>query len=86
VGIHTVCAIMTAEFLEFSLLRGNDLITPRPEYQFPGLKPGDRWCICASRWKEACDAGVAPQVQLKSTHASTLEFATIEELQASIQD
>ena len=86
VGIHTVCAIMTADFLEFSLLRGNDLITPRPEYQFSGLKPGDRWCICASRWKEACDAGVAPQVELKSTHASTLEFATIEELKASIEE
>jgi len=85
-GVHTVCAVMTAEFLEFSLLRGNDLITPRPEYQFPGLKPGDRWCICASRWKEACDAGVAPKVELKSTHASTLEFATIDELKASAED
>jgi len=81
-GVHTVCAIVTAEFLEFSAAQGNDLSTPRPEYEFPGLNPGDRWCLCAARWKEAYDAGMAPQVALESTHASTLEFASLEELQA----
>lgn len=81
-GVHTVCAIMTAEFLEFSAAQGNDLSTPRPEYEFPGLDPGDRWCLCAARWKEAYDAGMAPRVALESTHASTLEFASLEELQA----
>ncbi len=79
-GIHTVCAVMTAEFLQFSVSRGNDLVTPVPAYEFPGLKPGDRWCLCAPRWKEAYDAGMAPQVVLESTHISTLEFATLEEL------
>jgi len=81
-GVHTVCAIVTAEFLEFSAAQGNDLSTPRPEYGFPGLNPGDRWCLCAARWKEAYDAVMAPQVALESTHASTLEFASLEELQA----
>lgn len=80
-GVHAVCAVMTEEFLEFSRSRGNDLITPRPEFQFPGLKPGDRWCLCASRWKEAYDAGCAPPVILEATHISALEFATLEELQ-----
>ncbi|MEO0529667.1 MAG: DUF2237 domain-containing protein [Planctomycetota bacterium] len=79
-GVHTVCAEMTAEFLEFSRERGNDLLTPVPEYQFPGLKPGDRWCLCAARWKEAYDAGMAPKVVLAACHISTLEFATLEEL------
>ena len=79
-GVHTVCAVMTAEFLEFSVSRGNDLVTPVPEYQFPGLKPGDRWCLCAPRWREAYDAGVAPEVVLEACHISTLEFATLEEL------
>src|SRR5207249_943142 len=74
VGIHVVCARMTAEFLAFSRRRGNDLSTPVPEWGFPGLKPGDRWCLCASRWKEALKAGVAPPVHLKSTHISALEF------------
>jgi uncharacterized protein (DUF2237 family) len=68
VGMHTVCAVMTAEFLEFSELVGNDLSTPRPEFGFPGLQPGDRWCLCAPRWKEALDAGVAPPVVLEATH------------------
>lgn len=79
-GVHTVCAEMTAKFLEFSRDRGNDLLTPVPEYQFPGLKPGDRWCLCAARWKEAYDAGMAPKVVLAACHISTLEFATLEEL------
>ncbi len=79
-GVHTVCAEMTAEFLEFSKSRGNDLSTPVPEYHFPGLAPGDRWCLCAARWKEAYDAGMAPKVVLAACHISTLEFATLEEL------
>ena len=72
VGLHTVCAVMTAEFLAFSKAAGNDLSTPMPEYGFPGLKPGDRWCLCAPRWKEALDAGMAPQVVLEATHEETL--------------
>ena len=71
-GMHTVCAVMTAEFLRFSQSAGNDLTTPQPDFGFPGLKPGDRWCLCAPRWKEALDAGVAPPVVLESTHEETL--------------
>lgn len=71
-GLHTVCVRVTAEFLEFSRLRGNDLSTPNPEVMFAGLKPGDQWCLCASRWKEALDAGHAPQVLLESTNINTL--------------
>lgn len=82
VGLHTVCAVMTSEFLEFSLERGNDLITPVPAWNFPGLKPGDRWCLCVQRWKEAVDAGLAPPVVLESTHMSALEFVDLEVLQA----
>jgi uncharacterized protein (DUF2237 family) len=82
VGIHVVCAEMTKDFLEFSKQRGNDLITPMPMYQFPGLKPGDRWCLCAARWKEAFDAGKAPKVNLVATHVSALEYASLEELKA----
>lgn len=81
-GVHTVCAVMTDAFLKFSQEQGNDLTTPRPEYEFPGLKAGDKWCLCASRWKDAHDAGMAPKVVLEATHASSLEFATIEELKA----
>ena len=81
-GTHTVCALMTQEFLEFTKARGNDLSTPRPEFRFPGLKPGDRWCLCASRWKEALDAGAAPQVVLAATHATTLEYVSLAELKA----
>jgi uncharacterized protein (DUF2237 family) len=81
-GSHVVCARVTAEFLAFSLERGNDLVTPRPEYRFRGLRPGDRWCLCASRWKEALDAGVAPPVVLESTQAAALRFVTLEQLQA----
>lgn len=79
-GLHVVCAVMTPEFLAFSKLRGNDLVTPRPEFHFPGLRAGDRWCLCAARWKEAYDAGCAPQVVLEATHFSMLEFATLDEL------
>jgi hypothetical protein len=78
VGVHTVCAVMTAEFLEFSMQAGNDLSTPR--FGFPGLKPGDRWCLCASRWVEALAAGIAPPVVLEATHAATLEFAALSDL------
>jgi uncharacterized protein (DUF2237 family) len=79
-GLHVVCAVMTDEFLRFSRARGNDLITPNAAFQFPGLRAGDRWCLCASRWKEAFDAGQAPPVVLEATHISALEFATLEEL------
>jgi len=79
-GLHLVCVRVTADFLEFSQKVGNDLSTPRPEYRFPGLKPGDRWCLCVTRWTEALDAGLAPKVILEATHMSTLEFATLEQL------
>ena len=81
-GLHTICARVTAEFLDFSRQRGNDLITPRPEFQFPGLKPGDKWCLCALRWQEALAANAAPRVVLESTHEKTLEIVTLEQLQA----
>jgi len=77
VGLHTVCAVMTAEFLAFSRRAGNDLSTPQPEFGFPGLKPGDRWCLCAPRWKEALDAGVAPPVVLEATHEETLAITPL---------
>jgi hypothetical protein len=79
-GSHTVCARVTAAFLEFSKRRGNDLSTPRPEFGFPGLQPGDRWCLCAARWREALEAGVAPPVALLSTHAAALEFVSLADL------
>ena len=79
-GTHTVCAIMTNEFLEFSVSKGNDLVTPRPEYSFPGLKEGDRWCICALRFKEAYDSGVAPKVILEATNEKTLLVLTMDSL------
>lgn len=81
IGLHVVCAQMTAEFLEFSRQRGNDLITPRPEFLFPGLKPGDCWCLCATRWQEALEAGVAPPVKLAATHISALEFISVADLE-----
>ncbi len=81
-GLHTVCAVMTAEFLTFSKSRGNDLSTPRPEFQFPGLKSGDRWCLCAARWREAFLAGVAPGVVLAACHEATLRIVRLEDLQA----
>ena len=80
VGTHTVCAIVDDKFLEFSRNQGNDLITPRPEYRFKGLKNGDRWCLCAMRWEEARQAGCAPKVKLTSTNIKTLEFVTLENL------
>lgn len=79
VGVHVVCAQVTQEFLEFSRSQGNDLITPRPP-SFPGLKPGDRWCLCALRWTEAYDAGVAPPVVLEATHAAAIEYASMDQL------
>lgn len=81
-GSHLVCAVVTEAFLRFSRARGNDLSTPRPEFQFPGLKEGDRWCLCAARWREALDAGAAPRIVLASTHHRVLEYATIDELLA----
>jgi hypothetical protein len=86
VGAHLVCAEMTERFLAFTKAQGNDLSTPVPAYRFPGLKPGDRWCLCASRWKEALDAGLAPPVLLRATHASALEYVSLSELQAHALD
>ena len=80
-GLHLVCIEATDEFLAFSKSRGNDLSTPNPMYQFPGLAAGDRWCLCVERWKEALEAGMAPAVVLAATHISTLEFVDLEELQ-----
>ena len=79
-GTHTVCAIMTKDFLKFSALKGNDLITPMPYYQFPGLKEGDKWCLCVSRWIEAEKEGKAPKLILEATHEKTLEYTSIETL------
>lgn len=81
-GVHAVCARVTAEFLAFSRSRGNDLTTPVPAMRFPGLEPGDRWCLCAARWREALDAGVAPPVVLEATHVSALEFVDLADLVA----
>jgi uncharacterized protein (DUF2237 family) len=83
-GVHVVCARMTKAFLEFSQAHGNDLMTPGPG--FPGLKPGDRWCICADRWKEACQAGCAPPVYLNATHVAVLEFIPLDTLRAYALD
>jgi uncharacterized protein (DUF2237 family) len=85
-GLHTVCAVMTAEFLAFSTSRGNDLSTPRPEFGFPGLKPGDRWCLCAARWQEALEAGCAPRVVLAATHVNTLAVCSLLDLKAHAAD
>ena len=79
--MHTVCIRATEEFLEFSRSRGNDLSTPVPGFDFPGLEEGDKWCLCVTRWKEALDHGMAPQVYIKATHISTLEFVDLEDLQ-----
>ncbi|MBP6220463.1 DUF2237 domain-containing protein [uncultured Limnohabitans sp.] len=81
-GSHVVCAKVTQEFLDFSLARGNDLVTPRPEHRFVGLQAGDRWCLCAMRWKEALEAGVAPPVVLECTHERALLFVTLAQLQS----
>lgn len=85
-GCHAVCAQMTEEFLQFSRAAGNDLSTPKPEYQFPGLKPGDRWCVCAARWEEARLAGKAPLVVLESTHESALEHVKLADLRKHALD
>jgi uncharacterized protein len=85
-GSHTICARVTREFLELSLARGNDLVTPRPEYGFPGLKPGDRWCLCAARWQEALEAGAAPRVALRATHERTLEVVSLADLKSHALD
>lgn len=79
-GTHVISAVITKEFLEFTKSRGNDLETPKPEHNFPGLKPGDCWCLCATRWKEAEEAGVAPFVKLESTHEKALEFIPLAKL------
>lgn len=86
VGVHTVCAVMTAEFLAFSKSAGNDLSTPVPEYGFPGLQPGDRWCLCAARWVEACEAGAAPRLVLAATYIATLAHAPLALLKAHAID
>ena len=79
-GTHVVCAEMTKEFLDYTKSKGNDLSTPNPIYDFPGLKPGDCWCLCALRWKEAYEAGVAPKVKLEATHDKALEYLTMNQL------
>ena len=81
-GVHTVCAVLTEEFLEFSASVGNDLSTPRPEFGFPGLKPGDQWCLCADRWAEAHTAECAPKVYLAGTHIRTLDWVDLDDLKA----
>ena len=81
-GTHVVCAEVTAEFLEFTKLQGNDLTRPIPQWQFPGLQPSDKWCLCISRWLEAHKAGVAPKIDLNATHEKALEFTTIDVLEA----
>lgn len=85
-GNHVVCAEMTEDFLQFTADQGNDLMTPRPEMNFPGLEPGDRWCLCAGRWKEAAQAGVAPPVILESTHEAALDILSLDVLKAHAVD
>ena len=82
-GLHTVCVQVTREFLDFSVLDGNDLVTPRPEFNFPGLRPGDRWCVCVTRWVEALRRNRAGPIDLEATYSSVLEFVSIEELKAN---
>lgn len=85
-GSHTVCVVVDETFLEYSLSSGNDLITPAPEYGFPGLNPGDKWCLCASRWKQAYEAGCAPPVYLRATHERTLEIIKLDVLKQFARD
>ena len=80
IGSHTVCVVMTAAFLDFSKSRGNDLSTPAPDFGFPGLKPGDRWCLCAPRWQEAFEASQAPRVALRATHEAALAYCSLVDL------
>lgn len=82
-GSHLICVRVTEKFLTFSSARGNDLVTALPQHRFPGLKPGDRWCVCANRWREALEAGCAPPVVMESTHAQALRFVTLGQLQAN---
>lgn len=82
-GVHVVCAKVTEAFLSYTKAQGNDLSTPRPEYNFPGLKPGDKWCLCAARWKEALDDGVAPPVDLAATHSAALNYVNLDDLKAN---
>ncbi|TFH23841.1 MAG: DUF2237 domain-containing protein [Myxococcales bacterium] len=86
IGVHAVCTQMTAEFLEFSKARGNDLSTPRPELGFDGIRPGDRWCLCAARWQEALEAGMAPLVVLSATDAAALEIISLDDLKRQALD
>jgi uncharacterized protein (DUF2237 family) len=86
VGVHTVCVVVNQEFLEFSKSRGNDLSTPQPQFGFPGLNPGDRWCLCAARWQEALEAGQAPDVVLEATHMASLEWVSLDDLCAHAVD
>ena len=83
-GSHVICAILTQEFLEFSVRQGNDLVTPRPDFGFPGLKAGDQWCLCALRWKEAFEADVAPPVLIEACHQRALDFVSLADLQAHV--
>jgi uncharacterized protein len=85
-GLHVVCVVATDEFLAFSASVGNDLATPMPQYGFAGLKAGDQWCLCASRWQEALEADAAPQVRLASTHVSALEYCSLKDLRAHAVD
>ena len=85
-GRHVVCARVTRDFLQFSLRRGNDLVTPRPAFGFPGLKPGDFWCLCVERWKEALDQGVAPPVRRAATHEAALAYVSLDELERHALD
>jgi uncharacterized protein (DUF2237 family) len=86
VGLHVVCTRVTAEFLEFSRSKGNDLSTPHPEFSFPGLQPGDQWCLCAARWQEALEAGAAPRVVLQATHAAALRVVKLSDLKKHALD
>jgi hypothetical protein len=86
VGAHVVCAEMTEEFLEFSKARGNDLSIPAPAFGFPGLRPGDRWCLCAARWREALEADVAPRVALMATHEAVLDYVALDDLKKNALD
>lgn len=85
-GMHTVCVVLTESFLDFSMAVGNDLSTPRPEFGFAGLNPGERWCLCAARWVQALEAGVAPKVVLAATHVATLHLTTLDMLKAHAID
>lgn len=86
VGTHVICAQLTAAFLSFTKSRGNDLVTPAPEHGFPGLQPGDRWCLCATRWREALEAGVAPPVILAATHEAALRYVSLQDLKKHALD